>query len=159
MIDNAAAVGIINNMRTCHSDDCHTITVKVWEFCKVNKIWLTAVHLPGSTNVTADSESGNFHNLDVEWMLSPTTLARALSLLKFKPNIDLFASRLNRQFPVFCAYRPDSDAEYVNAFSVSWSGLEFYYFPPFICILRTLQRIRQEKAHGVIVVPKWQSQS
>eukprot|EP00794_Sanderia_malayensis_P011529 gene11530-12719_t len=62
MIDNTAAVGIINNMGTCRSDDCHTITVKIWEFCAENNLWFTAAHLPGSTNVTADSESRGSSN-------------------------------------------------------------------------------------------------
>ena len=159
MIDNTAAVGIINNMGTCRSDDCHTIAVKIWQFCAENNIWLTAAHLPGSTNVTADSESRIFKNLYMEWMLNPKTLTRALSVLNFQPKIDLFASRLNRQFPVFCAYKPDPDAKYRNTFSICWSGLDFYCFPPFSCILKTLQKIRQEKACGVMVVPKWPTQS
>ena len=74
MIDNTAAVSIINDMGTCHSQDCHLITVKIWEFCIEHNIWLTAAHLPGSTNVVADSESRNFCNLDAEWMLNSTTL-------------------------------------------------------------------------------------
>jgi len=159
MIDNTAAVCIINNMGTCRSKDCHLITVKIWEFCIEHNIWLTAAHLPGSTNVIADSESRNFCNLDTEWMLNPTTLRKALSSLDFEPEIDLFASRLNKQFSVFCSYRPDPDAKFINAFSICWSGINFYCFPPFSCVLQTLQKIRQEKARGVMVVPKWPSQS
>ena len=66
MIDHTAAVSIVNNMGTCRSDSCHTITVQPWEFCRDNKIWLAAAHLPGSKNVTADSELRNFTNLDTE---------------------------------------------------------------------------------------------
>ena len=60
MIDNTAAVGIINNMGTCQSPDCHTITVNIWEFCMQIKIWLTAAHLQGSTNIIADKETRHF---------------------------------------------------------------------------------------------------
>ena len=34
-------------------------------------------------------------------------------------------------------------------FSVSWTNLEFYAFPPFICVERELQKIRFDKATGM----------
>ena len=74
MIDNTAAVGLINNMGTCHSDDCRDLTLDLWQFCIQKGIWLTATHLPGSTNTVADSESRNFVNQDTEWMLNPSSL-------------------------------------------------------------------------------------
>ena len=92
MIDNTTAVSVINNMGTCHSDKCNSIGVKIWEFCMShNTIWLTAAHIPGSSNYRADKESE-----DTEWMIDPTLLGKALDALNFKPQIDLFASRLNR---------------------------------------------------------------
>ena len=45
-------------------------------------------------------------------------------------NIDLFASRINIQLPRFAAYRPDPEAETINAFSIQWTNLKFYAFPP-----------------------------
>ena len=85
----------------------------------------------------------------------PTILHDALELIKCHPNIDLFASRLNDHFELYCSYRPDPGAGFVDAFSISWSECHFYCFPPFSCILKVLQKIRQDRATGVIVVPKW----
>ena len=58
MIDNTSAVFQINNMGTCHSEECNFLVVQIWEFCISHNIpWLTAAHIPGSSNVIADGES------------------------------------------------------------------------------------------------------
>jgi len=159
MIDNTAAVCIINNMGTCHNYQCNDITIKIWEFCVQNNIWLTAAHLPGSTNLVADMESRKHSTKHTEWMLNPNVLSCALKQLNYVPVIDLFASRLNKQFNSYCSFRPDPDAKYIDAFSVSWSNEKFYCFPPFICILRTIQKIKRDHAKGILVVPDWPTQS
>jgi hypothetical protein len=77
-------------------------------------------------------------------MLNATCLAEALQTLKFQLSIDLLASRLNKQFEKYCAFNPDPDAIAIDAFSMSWSNLTFYCFPPFSCILKALQNIIQD---------------
>ena len=59
-------------------------------------IWITACHISGEDNVEADRESRCFFKQDAEWMLSKKCLINALSRLNFKPEIDLFASRLKK---------------------------------------------------------------
>ena len=159
MIDNTAAVGIINNMGTCHNSQCNDITIKIWEFCVQNTSWLTAAHLPGSTNVVADMESRKHSTKHTEWMLNPTVLHHALKELNCMPVIDLFASRLNKQVNSYCSFRPDPDARFIDALSISWSNGKFYCFPPFSCILRTIQKIKQDQAKGILVAPDWPTQS
>ena len=160
MIDNTTAVAVINNMGTCHSVDCHSIAVQIWEFSMLHNItWLTAAHIPGSSNVRADNESRHFLSQDREWMLNPSLLGRALDTLKFRPKIDLFASRLNRQFSTYCSLRTDPEAFSVDAFTISWTDQAFYCFPPFSCVLQVLQKIIQDRATGVMVVPNWPTQS
>lgn len=82
----------------------------------------------------------------------------AINKFKFTPEIDLFASRLNKQFTKYCSYRPDPEAAYIDAFSISWNNLKFYCFPPFSCILQTVQQVRQEHATGILVIPNWPTQ-
>lgn len=158
MIDNTSAVYIINNMGTSHSDNCHSICVAIWEFCMTHKIWLTAAHLPGALNVVADKESRRSYS-DSEWMIDSNILQKSLSDLDFTPEIDLFASRLNNQLNAYCSYRPDPDAMYINAFSISWENLKFYSFPLFSCILQVVQKMIQDKDEGVTVVPNWPTQA
>lgn len=159
MIDNSSAVAIINNMGTCHSIACNDLAVQIWQFCISNNIrWLTAAHIPGSENIEADSKSRNFHSIDTEWMLNPRVLKQALKTLKVQPEIDLFASRLNKQMPTYCSYKPDPEAAYINAFTISWSNMCFYCFPPFSCLTHVLQKIIHDQATGVVVAPLWPTQ-
>ncbi len=143
MIDNTTAVAVINNMGTCHSRDCHSVARQIWQFCANNNIWLTAAHIPGSQNVLADRESRHFQSQDKEWKLNSISLQNALDALKFQPEIDLFASRLNTQFALYCSYRPDPEATFVDAFSTSWADLKFYCFPPFSCLLQAVKKVIQ----------------
>ena len=84
MIDNTTAVSVINNMGTCHSDNCNSIGIKIWEFCMShNIIWLTTAHIPGSSNYRADKESRDFRSEDTEWIIDPTLLGIALDALNF----------------------------------------------------------------------------
>jgi len=86
-------------------------------------------------------------------------LTGALKTLNFKPEIDLFASRLNKQLPVYCSYRPDPGASFINAFTFPWANKKLYRFPPFSCILQVLQKIIQDQATCVVVVPDWPTQA
>ena len=79
--------------------------------------------------------------------------------MNFIPTIDLFASRINTQLKRFYAFRPDPEAEAIDAFSLDWAGLDFYAIPPFICIGRFLQKIKLDKATGILIVPDWPNQS
>ena len=155
MIDNTSAVSIINNMRTCKSEICNDIVLALWELCISNNALVTAAHIAGVCNIVADKESRNFHIQNTEWTVESLRLHKALNELEFAPEIDLFASRINNQFVTYCSYRPDPGVTIVDAFSISWADFHFYCFPPFSCILRVLQKIKQDKATGVIVVPQW----
>ena len=93
-------------------------------------------------NIEADEESRR-ENQDTEWMLNPDILSDAMDRLDVKPEIDLFASRLNHQFPRYISYKPDPDAEAVNAFTMSWSDVIFCAFPPFCIIPSVLQKNHQ----------------
>lgn len=158
MIDNTTAVACINNMGTSHSIACNSITQAVWNWCISHKIWISAAHIPGRENTVADGESRKI-NLDAEWKLDSTLLQASLSELEFTPCIDLFASRLNSQFPRYVAYRPDPQATAIDAFSFSWKDMNFYAFPPFSVIPRVLQKVQLEQSTGVLVVPDWPTQT
>ena len=92
-------------------------------------------------------------------MLNPTLLSQSLKTLKFAPDIDLFASRLNKQFPSYVAYRPDPESIAIDAFSINWENLKFYAFPPFSVITAVLKKIQEDKAIGVCVLPNWPTQA
>ena len=75
------------------------------------------------------------------------------------PSIDPFACRINRKVSRYVSWRPDPEAQFVDAFSCSWSQEQFYAFPPFRLILRCLKKIEIEDGEGIIIVPVWPSSS
>ena len=76
------------------------------------------------------------------------------SQLNTNPKIDLFDTRLNTQLSTFVSYRPDPKCIAVNAFPLGWSKLDFYAFPPFVCLNRVLQKMYQDKAKGIVIAPE-----
>ena len=93
MSDNNTAVSYINSMWSCRSLECNSIAKDTWDWAIDKDIWLSAAHIPGSSNIDADQLSRNL-NLDLEWMLSAPIFQRIVALF-VKPYIDLFVSRLN----------------------------------------------------------------
>lgn len=50
-------------------------------------------------------------------------------ILKFKPDFDCFATRLNTQDPIYVSYKPDLFAYLIGALSVKWEVYKCYLFP------------------------------
>ena len=90
--------------------------------------------------------------------MQPKLLHSCLKQLEFYPNIDLFATRINRQFPCFLSFKPDPEAFAVDAFTIDWSTYKFYAFPPFSMIPRVLRKIQDDNAKGICVLPNWPTQ-
>lgn len=125
MIDNTAAVSVINNMGTCHCDPCNSVAGTIWSLCKKIGIWLTAAHIPGKENVMAVYES-RYINFDTKWMLNSQYLSSALRVFTFTPVVDQLASCTNKQFDQHVSYRPDPLARYIDAFTIPWTNIKFY---------------------------------
>ena len=157
MSDNTTAIHCINNMGTSYSMECHHQVLKIWEWAIINKNHLLAAHIPGKLNTVADKEPLSNH-VDTEWMLQSKLLNLALENLCFKPEIDPLATNINTQFGKYAAFRPDPGAMYIDAFSIDWSDLKFYAFPPISVIPRVFSKVKQDSAEGVIVVPFWLTQ-
>lgn len=93
-------------------------------------------------------------NTDIEWELSQLAFDQIEK--SFGPfSVDLFASRLNTKCKRFFSRFPDPEAEAVDDFTKSWKHESFYVFPPFALILRTLRKLINENAIGVVIVPSW----
>ena len=156
-MDNTTAVAVINHMGTSHSEQLHALNNEIWDWCVARNLWISAGYIAGKSNVEADYASRQ-NQTATEWMLQKTLLSYALEQLQFTPEIDLFASRINCQFPQYVAYRPDPGAVAIDAFSIPWTGLKFYAFPPFSVITSLLKKIQEDKVEGVCVLPSWPTQ-
>ena len=74
-------------------------------------------------------------------MINKEMLKDSLKKLNFKPDIDLFVSRINKQYKKYVSYRPDPNAIAINAFSLDWANLKFYAFPPLSVISSVLSKM------------------
>jgi len=155
--DNTTAVCYINNMGGSKSPDCNSVARQIWDYCVERHIWISASHLPGCENTEADRESRHFNDR-TEWQLA-SDVYYSITGQFGQPSIDLFASRLNKQCPVYASWRPDPDAMFVDAFSANWNNFFFYAFPPFSLIGKCLEKIQANRAEGILVVPCWTCQS
>ena len=50
--------------------------------------------------------------------------------LSVKPDIDLFASRINYRLKPYVSYKPDPGAVAVDAFTIQWSQYVFFMLFP-----------------------------
>ena len=126
MIDNTTAVTYINSMGGSHSAICKSLAREIWFWRIDRNLWLSAAHLPGSSNVAADKASRVFCD-QTEWKLDETIFA-SITAYFYRPKIDLFASRLNYQLPRYVAWKPDPGAEAVDSFTLDWRSDIFLRF-------------------------------
>ncbi len=109
LVDNTTVQVTLNKMGTSHSPNLNTLVKTIWDWCISNHIWLTVARIPGKENIEADFESRKCRR-NTEWSLDKKLFQQACKKLKFTPNIDLFASRINYQVKPFISYLPDPEA-------------------------------------------------
>ena len=154
--DNTTTVTYINNKGGVKSLQCHVEARKIWEWAIARGNQISAEHLPGSKNVLADKASRVFSD-NTEWALSMEIFENVAEV--FGPfDIDLFASRLNYKVNYYCSWKPDPLAAFIDAFGVNWGKFNFYAYPPFSLVMRTLKKVCEDGASGVLICPLWPTQ-
>ena len=151
MSDNNTAVSYINSMGGCRSLECNSIAKDIWDWAIDKDIWLSAAHIPGSSNIDADQLSRNL-NLDLEWMLSAPIFQRIVALFG-KPDIDLFASRLNAQVEDYVSWKPHPMAKFVDAFTIFLLCLS-----SILSCFKVCTENIHDRASGILVIPLWITQ-
>ena len=154
MMNNTTAISYINKMGGPTSLVLSSLAFDLWQWCLERSIAVEAHHLPGRLNIIADFES-RAHPDSSDWKLDPSIFQGINN--KWGPfTIDLFASRLTTQLPRFVSWKPDPEAEAVDAFTLDWSQLKGCAFPPFVLIGRCLKQVpRQSVSQLIIVTPVW----
>lgn len=155
--DNVCAVTCIKKMGSIGSPLCNELVKTIWNWATRKQIWLTSAHIPGIQNDQADYESRHFND-NIEWMLKPSLAGHIMNIWG-KPNLDMFASRLNKQLDRFVSWKNDPDAEFIDAFSMIWTDIYFYAFPPFSLIPRLLAKLQEEESECILIAPIWITQT
>ena len=139
-------------MRGSVSVKCNILSKKIWDLCNEKRYWISAEHVPGSHKTVADYMSRTL-NENTEWKLSPFLFQSMLQRFQFIADIDLFASKLNKQLSIYVSWHSDPESFAVDAFNLPWTKLKFYAFPPFSLVGKSISKVIQEKASGIMMIP------
>ena len=105
--------------------------------------------------MTADQLSRQRLSIN-SWKLNPVVFHQ-IALRWGTPNIDLFASDVDHQLPIFCSRTASPQAFASDALSISWKNVSAYAFPPLGLIPRVLSKIRIDQARVLMIAPFWPS--
>ncbi|XP_043470998.1 uncharacterized protein LOC122504134 [Leptopilina heterotoma] len=156
-IDNTTAISYINRMGGIQFQSLSKVAKTIWQWCEHRNITIFASYIPSSKNKTADHES---RRLEPETEFSLSQEAFSDICKKFsKPEIDLFASRVNAKCKKYVSWKKDPSSFTIDAFTLDWGKYFFFAFPPFAIIPKVLKKIQNDRARGIIVIPNWPSQA
>ena len=96
-IDNTTVLAYINKRGDTHSPVLTAQALELWEVALDAGVSLTAQHIPGIQNTAADIASRQIESR-TEWTLDKK-IFQSICQKFYKPEVDLFASRLNHQVP------------------------------------------------------------
>ena len=71
-------------------------------------------------------------------------------------DIDMSASRLNKQLPKYASWMPDSESFII---STSWENTYIYAFLPFSMIWPAINKVEKEAENALIIVLMWPTQT
>ena len=144
MCDNSTVVAYVSKRGGTHSRSMCKLASCLLKWTEDIDVHLEARYLPRQNNVLADLLSRRDQAIATEWTLH-RQVAKALLSAWGSPSIDLFASRLNAQLPVYCSLVPDDQAALEDVFRHPWDNLDVYAFPPFALLGKVLSRVRQSR--------------
>ena len=85
---------------------------------------------------------------------------KALWALWGLPQVDVFATCLNRKLDLYFSPVPDPAAAGIDAFLQDWSGLNLYFFPPLQADEKGLDDlISSKETRAILIAPLWPQQT
>ena len=95
-------------------------------------------HSKGCLNVMADLLSRSNQVQSTEWSLHPQVF-KQICQRWFTPHVDLFATYLNHNLPLYVSPIPDPKAWDIDALNINWTDLTAYAYPPTALLHRVIQ--------------------
>jgi hypothetical protein len=151
--DNIVVREYINQEGGTGSPTLCKLTLHLLSWCLHQGIVLVAEYVPGVQNTMADSLSRQIVS-QTEWSLD-RAVAQALFRLWGFPEVDLFATAVNRQVPVFCSWLFQEESLHSDSMTLSCRNLQAYAFPPIALINRTILKAREECKSLILIAPNW----
>jgi ribonuclease HI len=151
--DNTTVISYINKAGGTHSPQLCQLTWEMLGWCQDNKVQLQAIHIPGSRNLLADKLSRHMSS-PTEWELKDQIVNRIFQIWG-QPQMDLFATQVNKKLPQYCSLFPDSQAFHQDALAIRWNNMFLYAFPPLAILNRVLQKVAQDGCIMILIAPMW----
>ena len=120
--ENTSVVAYISKQGGTKSAELCALMWRILTWCHQNKVTLRARHVPGSLNVIADGLSRRNQIQSTEWSLSPQ-IFKQISKLWESPQVDLFATSLNKKLPTYVCPILDPQAWAVVPLNIPWQKL------------------------------------
>jgi hypothetical protein len=155
-MDNSTAVAYVNKRGGTRSYSLSTEALKLWALVLQAGCWITARHIPGTTNTIADLASRQFHSY-AEWTLNQDVF-RQITQRFYRPEVDLFATRANHRLPRYVSRYPDPGAMATDAFLCDWGQWRSWVYAPLVLMPRIVQKIKRDEATALILAPFWKGQ-
>lgn len=155
-IDNTTAISYINRMGGVQFPSLSDLAKLIWKWCETRRLWVFASYIKSKDNTDADFES-RCNKIDTEWELCHAAFQEIVKSFG-SPHIDLFASRTNAKCKDYVSWHRDPFAYNIDAFTIRWTPHFFYAFPPFCLLTKVIQKIKNDRATGIVVYPVWPSQ-
>lgn len=153
MSDNSSVVAYLNKQGGTKSADLCKATREVLQLAEFHAISLRANYIPGKKNILADSLSRKFQIIQTEWSLNQGIANRVIRKWG-SPNIDLFATSLNKKLPLYFSPLKDDEALGEDALQQDWSNRDVYAYPPQGIIQRVLAKVRESRnMHMTLIAP------
>ena len=111
-----------------------------WDYLIVKKIHLTVEYMSSLSNQTAYCESQNLQDSS-EWKLF-LNIFKLICINLGKSLLDLFASRLCHQLPLYVAWQPNPQSVTIDAFQQDSKYQSLNVFPPFPMVGRILRQVQ-----------------
>ena len=128
------------------------VMIAILSLARKKKWHLSASHLEGVRNVTADALSRTTAQ-ETEWSLDSASfqwIQRQVPGLQ----VDLFATRTNHKLPRYVSPNLDPQAFATDAMSLDWNQWEkVYLFPPVNLLVKVLDRLRSFRGKVALIAP------
>ncbi|XP_077149337.1 uncharacterized protein LOC143811475 [Ranitomeya variabilis] len=151
--DNSTTVAYVNRQGGTRSGSLMTIAGEIFQFAEAHLASLTALHIRGIENTKADYLSRN-RLRQGEWSLNRAVF-RLITKAWGVPQIDLFATRGNRQVERFASLNSMDHPDMLDSLHHPWNFKLAYAFPPMSLIPLVIRKIRREQARIILIAPFW----
>ncbi|XP_056391888.1 uncharacterized protein LOC130284934 isoform X2 [Hyla sarda] len=150
--ENELHLGRFFQAGPCGFQDCFYGIIScggVLAFAESHLKTISAVHIKGDLNIRAD-----FLSRQSEWQLNPKIFFK-ITALWGTLQVDLFATRHNRQVKDFLSLNPADRPLAVDALSQTSKWDLAYAFPPLALIPSVIRKIKEDRATVILIAPFW----